>query len=273
MRLLGQGYVPAEVPQGGGFDLSLYWQRGPADEADYEATLQLVGVQSRRLLRQPLVLSYPTSRWQVGERLRGQYHLVVPAVLPAGEYELRLSVAPAGTDQALRLPDGTTNLALGRLRVTGLAREMAPPAVGFRGDARYGGIASLYGFDLPGAVGGVVQAKPGQRITPALRWEALAPTDTSYTVFVHLADATGRPWGQQDAPPALGARPTTGWLTGEYIADQRLISVAEDVPAGSYRLLVGLYGPDGKRLEATTAAGVPLGNAVPLTGVSVEVQR
>ena len=273
MRLLGQGQLPAEVPQGGRFDLSLYWQRGAAGLADYEAVIELVGTESHRLLRQPLVPTYPTSRWQLGERLRGQYRLLVPANLPEGEYELRLSLGAGGVDQMLGLPDGTTSLRLGGLRVTGLAREMVPPAVGFRGDARYGGIASLYGFDLSAAANGVVQTTPGQRIALTLYWEALAPTNTSYTVFVHLADETGRPWGQQDAPPALGARPTTGWLTGEFVADQKQITVAGDVPAGSYRLLVGLYGPDGKRLEATSSSGLSLGNAVPLPGVTVEVKR
>ena len=273
MRLLGQGALPEEVPQGGGFDFSLYWERGVASGADLQVMVELSAVQTRQVLLQALISTYPTSQWTAGERLRGQYRLLVPADLPSGEYEVRLSIAAGGPGQVVGWANGGNRISLGRLRVTDLAREMAPPSTRFRADARFGDVASLYGFDLTGVDAGDLRVKQGQKIALTLHWESLAPTDTSYTVFVHLADAAGRPWGQQDAPPALGARPTTGWLAGEFVADPRQIVVAEDVPTGRYRLLVGLYGPDGKRLGVTTAAGVSVGSSLPLPGVAVEVQR
>ena len=44
--------------------------------------------------------------------------------------------------------------------------------------------------------------------------------------------------------------PTTGWVTGEVIADSRVLTIPSDVPAGDYVLSVGLYVPGGERLVA-----------------------
>jgi hypothetical protein len=96
----------------------------------------------------------------------------------------------------------------------------------------------------------------------ALYWEALAEMDEEYTVFVHLVGPDGTLIGQGDGPPLGGDYPTSGWGTGEALADPRWVRIKEGLepdalPAGAY-LLVGLYrledgtrlpviGPDGAR--------------------------
>jgi hypothetical protein len=58
----------------------------------------------------------------------------------------------------------------------------------------------------------------------------------NYTAFVHVLGPDGDLLAQADRVPAEGARPTTGWLPGEVIAD------AYDLPlAGAAALRVGLY--------------------------------
>jgi hypothetical protein len=97
-------------------------------------------------------------------------------------------------------------------------------------------------------------ARVGDRIPLTIYWQATAPVDRSYTVFVHLVGADGQIWGQQDSPPGQGRLPTTGWVVGEVITDQYQVPVKAEAPPGEYRLLVGMYDAStGRRLEVNDA--------------------
>jgi hypothetical protein len=98
-----------------------------------------------------------------------------------------------------------------------------------------------------------------------LFWEALAPVQDDYTVFVHLVDTEERIRAQGDGVPLEGSRPTSSWQSGEVLADVHLLPMGVDVTPGDYKLLVGLYTPeDGARLPV--AAG---GDSVVVASVSV----
>jgi hypothetical protein len=102
-----------------------------------------------------------------------------------------------------------------------------------------------------------------------LYWRAPAggaiPAD--YIVFVHLFDPSGeRILVQSDAMPRGNSYPTSRWAPGEVVDDVVTLSLAS-VPAGSYKLGVGLYRPEGDqtlRLPAVDEAGelVPDGRIV-----------
>jgi hypothetical protein len=80
-----------------------------------------------------------------------------------------------------------------------------------------------------------------------LHWEAVAPLDRSYHVFVHALDGGGAIVGQSDGPPAAGRAPTDGWSVGDRIDDRRVLPA----PPGGYRVIVGLYDPaTGARLPS-----------------------
>lgn len=64
---------------------------------------------------------------------------------------------------------------------------------------------------------------------------------TAYTVFVHLLGADGQIVAQSDAQPAGGARPTTGWLKGEYVVDQHMLTFNRPDYRGPASLAVGFY--------------------------------
>jgi hypothetical protein len=98
-----------------------------------------------------------------------------------------------------------------------------------------------------------------------LWWRARADLPESYKVFVHLLDANGLPRAQADVIPHNGARPTTSWLPGEIIADEIVLKIPADLPAGQYRLTTGLYGElDGKRLTLPDGK-----DAIELTAVEI----
>lgn len=102
-------------------------------------------------------------------------------------------------------------------------------------------------------------------ITAQLVWTALGPTWEPYTIFAHVLDGQGALVAQQDNWPVNGAWPTTCWRLDETIVDPYALQLPEDLPAGDYTLVVGVYGgPDGQRLR--TAAGL---DAIPLTRFTV----
>jgi hypothetical protein len=70
---------------------------------------------------------------------------------------------------------------------------------------------------------------------------------------VHLLDVGGDILAQDDGPPGGGQAPVRGWLTGEYLLDERSLRLPLDLADGEYRLGVGFYDP---------VTGVRLGDRV-----------
>jgi len=85
-----------------------------------------------------------------------------------------------------------------------------------------------------------VAATPGATIAVTLLWEALEPSDRSYTVFVHLRDANGALMTQHDGIPVLGTRPTPTWQPGEQVLDRHELVVPVGA-SGPATLVVGVY--------------------------------
>ena len=94
--------------------------------------------------------------------------------------------------------------------------------------------------------------------------------DSAWAVFIHLVDAAGQIVAQADAIPAGGERPTTGWRRGEYITDSYRLTLPPGLPAGDYRLNVGLYNPDdGTRPPVTLEGALQPDNQLTLTTVEL----
>jgi hypothetical protein len=162
------------------------------------------------------------------------------------------------------LPLGST-LDLGTVEVKGRERSFTLPPTEHPLDFRWGEVVRLLGYDLEPR-----EVESGGSVHLTLYWQALSTMETSYTVFIHLLDEEGDLRGQRDSVPGGGSLPTTGWMSGEVIADRYDISIASDAPAGGYRLLVGMYEPvSGKRLPVYDGAGNGVGDSVTLEGVEV----
>ncbi len=121
--------------------------------------------------------------------------------------------------------------------------------------------------------GGPVAAIPEQR--PSLGaaglgltfvWQALAPIETNYSVFVHLVDEAGNTVAQSDGWPDCGRAPTASWGRDEdgnfqtdpaaFVYDPHRLMMSTDqavdgLPEGIYTVRAGLYDPaTGQRLPA-----------------------
>jgi hypothetical protein len=93
--------------------------------------------------------------------------------------------------------------------------------------------------------------KPGDTLQVTFFWEAMAPIDVDYTVFLHVRDQQGENRAQRDSQPLDGLYPTSQWRPGESVAQPLDVDLPRDLAPGSYSLHVGLY-----RLD--TMARLPL---------------
>ena len=101
--------------------------------------------------------------------------------------------------------------------------------------------------------------QPGDTLNVTLYWQALAPLQKDYSVFVQV---TG--WqqnlGQRDTYPVGGGYPTSRWVPGQIVRDRHQITIRPDAKSpGPAWIAAGLYEFDTmERLEAVDAAGQPV---------------
>ena len=126
-------------------------------------------------------------------------------------------------------------------------------------DVTLGDRVRLLGYDLDSSA-----AHPGGSLGVTLYWQALAPFERNYQVFVHLYDGQMR--AQDDGAPRCDTHPTTHWEPVDIIADPRRLALPADLPPGSYPLLAGMYDLlEGTRLPIAGTEG----DALPLAQVTI----
>ncbi len=105
-----------------------------------------------------------------------------------------------------------------------------------------------------------------------LFWQVEAHLPYDYTTFVHIRDQAGKTVAQVDAQPLSGDYPTSRWRVGETVIDSVVVPLPAELPAGTYRLLVGLYRWD--TLERLPVINDRTGeNAIELETVDVRIEK
>ncbi|MCL4489694.1 MAG: glycosyltransferase family 39 protein [Chloroflexi bacterium] len=113
-------------------------------------------------------------------------------------------------------------------------------------------------------------AHRGDIVLLSLNWRADRSPTGRYKVFVHLLDSDGRVVAQRDGEPVGDTRITTSWRAGEAVEDHYGVLIPAQLPAGEYRIEVGMYRADnGARLAMTDAEGQALGDHLILGSVRV----
>jgi hypothetical protein len=242
LRLLGfdvsdnATFLPGEtVP------VDLFWQALATPGEDFLPRLQLLDAKDQAvagLTEKPVEGSYPTAWWQAGDLVRDPHALPIPATVPPGRYHLALSVVRAADGQPVEFESGQTLLDLAEIEVEGREHIYTLPSPQHSQLAQLGTSVELIGYDLQSPI-----PNPQSPLSVTLHWHALATPDRNYHTFVHLLDGEGNIVAQHDGPPGNGKLPTLGWLPGEYLSDPHLLQLPANLPAGEYRLAVGLYDP------------------------------
>ena len=256
--VLGYDCADKEAGPGDALHLSLYYLVRCKPKYDYRLSLQLVdegGEVWAEEVFSPGSDGYPTTRWDEGEVVKGQYRLIVPADAPAGQYRLRARMYAAATGALLPVRRfwlfKRESFDLTSLRIVERERRFEMPSIQHPLVANLGDKVSFLGYDLEETT-----VAPGGTLHLTLYWRCQRRMETSYKVFTHLLDGESRIWGQRDSIPVGGARPTTGWIEGEVIADRYEIPVKPEAPEGEYVLEIGMYdAATGDRLPAFDEQG------------------
>lgn len=254
VELRGAGALPESVAVGESLVVELMWHAIQPTGHPLQVHLQAVAPKERMVHRIALSLfsDYPSTAWQAGEWLRSKDTWQLPASWPTGDTRVQLIVADSSGPL-----DPVVDV--GSIVVTAPERTFALSAtLDVRVDQSAGDLARLMGLSIDSG-----EVRAGERFTVTLFWQPLGETQRSYTVFVHLLDASGRRVAQYDRVPVNGARPTTGWIANEVIAD----SYVFDAPAagGNLSLAIGLYDASVNgfpRLTWHSDGGVPTGDVV-----------
>jgi hypothetical protein len=105
---LGYEHQPSEpLHPGDILHLDLYWGTVRAPQADWRLTLQLLDGKGNILVTQqarPASVNYPTTNWELGEIVRGQYDIFIPPQAPKGTYRLKGQLARQPGGEVLRSP-------------------------------------------------------------------------------------------------------------------------------------------------------------------------
>jgi 4-amino-4-deoxy-L-arabinose transferase-like glycosyltransferase len=258
-RLVGYHFSsPATARPGDAIPLVLLWQAGTHEPTDVSLRLRLSqeGQTWQRAAGHPLGGAYTPANWTPGQFVRDMWDALLPADAPPGHYQLQLVAQTPDGDKVL--------LDLGSIELLARPHSYLEPAPQFPQDAVLrspvhsagsagADVARLLGYALPAEI------QPGRELPVTLYWQALGEAERNYVRFVHVLDANDKIVAQQDGVPANaesrvpggGEMPPTSWLAGEYIQDDLTITLPATLPAGQYRLVVGMYDhASGQRLTS-----------------------
>jgi hypothetical protein len=265
LQLLGYSLQDVDMlfKQGEAVPLNLLWRFADGLNKDGAIRIWLEGADAVQVWSIPQLPAAEANRPLGPALLRQWVKFPVTARVPDGTYSLFLATYSSETEAQAGTRPG---LLLGRIVVKGRERVFDVPA---EMETQIGAIldhkVTLLGFDMDSR-----NPRPGDTLKVTLYWQAKAEMDTSYTVFVHLVGDGGAIRAQHDSVPHNGEWPTTGWVTGEVIADECHLIIAPETPPGTYHLIAGMYKADtGQRLTATAGNNNPLGDSIPLTEIKI----
>ncbi|MEW5959343.1 MAG: hypothetical protein AB1801_16555, partial [Chloroflexota bacterium] len=243
IELLGYDLPARSLGRGQGVPLTLYWRGLRTMGQDYTVFAKLLDDQQRvwgSADRLPAD-GYHTFYWLENEVVIDGFELPVAPGAPPGVYWLNVGLYEKIKGAAVSLPlmaegqpTDVTSVTFGPVKIGGpppgvVAAAIAP---GRPLAVALGAAIRLRGYDL---------TQTPQNLDLTLYWESLASPPLDYTVFVHVRNQAGATVAQLDRPPVNGAYPSSLWASGELIPDRLLVPLAQDLPAGEYTLVVGMY--------------------------------
>ncbi|MEP7284904.1 MAG: glycosyltransferase family 39 protein [Chloroflexota bacterium] len=252
IQLKGYTVQNTDLTPGSVLFVTLYWQAKVRPSEDYNLVAQIWNDAKESLASTtdfPFGGAYRTRIWRPDEIVATQHWLQLPDKLPAARYTLavtmthllgskRLPTTGANADPALQIalaPDLRVPMA----SVTELGTP-PPQAI------QFGDVFSVTGIDaklndMPQPIASTWTATPGQTLTVNIVWSALKRPPSDYSVFLHLSAAADSPPLAQADLTMGGAYPTGAWRTGDKMHDQVTLSLPATLPAGEYKLYMGVY--------------------------------
>jgi hypothetical protein len=238
--------------QGDTFSIEAVWitEESPSRDWQLQVRIETTEGLTAQQTSFPLRPDHQTSTWPDEAAVRGEYAVPIDPHLPPGRYDLTLALFPTSDD-----PATARSTTVGAIEVRPLERSFTAPLLAHKVDAVFSDALALLGYGLH---------READTLRLAFHWQALRRMDY-YKIFVHLYDAqSGVLIAQHDTVPREWMYPTNWWEAGEVVSDEIALSL-EGVPAGVYRIDVGVYDPDTlERLPVQTQDDVLLGDHLEL---------
>jgi hypothetical protein len=185
-----------------------------------------------------------------------QAGLLVAHGTPPGTYTMQLSLYHEGGKPLNRSQDGqatTPEAVIGQISVMRPPNPL--PAAALRRlattplDITLSDTVRLLGISLPEAP--QTSWLQGDSLPLTLFWQSLKPSQPDLHIFLQAIEADGTLRAARDLPPVDGTFPTSQWQAGDLVRDPHQLTLPADIPAGSYRLITGMYNiTTGERLLA-----------------------
>ena len=238
-RLMGYAVTDDTVRPGASLTVTLYWQ-ALAPRVDRNSIflhlVNSIGALSAQRDRSPSLGNIPASHWKVGD-VYADTHRLDPA---------ETAYAPDATmvQVGLYYPNGTR---LSAYDVSGqplgdavtLATIQLNPRLGEWPNSvrvNFGDKVALLGYDVNARV-----FRPGETISVTLYWQALGQLAQDYSVFAHLADASGNVISADDGLPYAQPKRTTRFTPGQVMREVRSFKLPVGAPAGLYGIELGVF--------------------------------
>ena len=225
------GYQAGELISGQPLSLTLYWQPAGTIQDDVEVFVQLLDKNQQAVAginSWPLHGAYRIRAWHPDEIMPLTYSLPIPSDLLAGPYRLIVGTFDLTQHRRIPLRTGEDQQVLATLKVA------LPP------DDRIPEITSAVNFGDHIELSGYTLSPTADGLGLTLFWKALDTPAADYTSFVHVVNTAGEIVAQSDAQPLQGQYPTSIWIPGEKVVDDRILTV----PPGAYQVYVGWYRTD-----------------------------
>jgi len=270
-HLIGYAMQRRVVKPGGTVPITLFWRGERPMERNWSVFMHLKPKGENRMVAQADAPSpgYTDTRvWVKDKFVRDEHVLRLPPDISPGVNQVGIGLYDQRSWERLPLTGQKEDEYL----LPQLIRA-PPPRVG-RGEVRkrsdtytLGGNIRLIDYRI-----GQQRVRPGDIVELTLYWQAKEDIEDDWTVFAHLLGLDGQLLGQDDGYPVGGKYPTSIWLPGEIVKDERRMRVQANAGPGQYRIGVGMYDlATMERLPVVGAEG-PLGESIILLKSTVEVR-
>ena len=279
-QIVTEGFdLPKDGRAGEAIAVRWYWRIISTEQRVLAFTNQLFGEDGRRS-GQADDLGFSPGHWPIGTSGISTFVVDIDPEAPTGAYWLHVAMYERRSQgiSNLHVFDEQGNqagnrLLLGPIKVHGRPTAQAseepvssPSVPDNLLPASFTDQIDLLGYNLSDR-----QLASGESLDLTLFWSPRGRPTHDYTVFVHLLDSSGQLRGQADSPPMAGKYPTSVWDAGEVIADLHTLSLAPDLPAGEYKIAIGLYDPEtGQRVPIVDEDSQVSGDHVIISGLALD---
>jgi hypothetical protein len=267
LRLIGYDLPRTTFAPGETITLTTYTQAltpPPATVAWRVELIDRAGMVASKAEAEPFVGKYPLQRWPPGRYARDAWTLPLDSRASPGAYALLMSLyrhADGGLVDVCRTNAPVTSqnclfaAPLGNIKIplTPPSADELRAATALRTRVGDNFMLANYALQADRAAG---------RVHLTLYWQSIAKTESDYTVFVHLLDASGAVVAQKDSEPLDGKYPTSIWDAGEIVKEGYGFTIPTDARA-PFSIEIGMYAqPSLKRLPVGADDRILLSNVI-----------